>query len=217
MAKKIKSKTDNSGWTDPSKKKKVRKKRKPMSEEQRQAAAERLEKARNARAAKNPNYGQSGIHESLRDLPDDAPINPKKVKKWIKTQKEFVSAERKNEKAGAKGSTNRRISHEGYIRNMQRYLRDGDWVDLFYGEHQEKRVTRICRAQAYYWCGPKKGEPKFDVGVYYPMLVTIYSQDMYDAENGVEDADVQKTKKRRKRKRNKRTVETKVKKRGGSS
>ena len=217
MAKKIKSKTDNSGWTDPSKKKKVRKKRKPMSEEQRQAAAERLEKARNARAAKNPNYGQSGIHESLRDLPDDAPINPKKVKKWIKTQKEFVSAERKNEKAGAKGSTNRRISHEGYIRNMQRYLRDGDWVDLFYGEHQEKRVTRICRAQAYYWYGPKKGEPKFDVGVYYPMLGTIYSQDMYDAENGVEDADVQKPKKRRKRKRNKRTVETKVKKRGGSS
>ena len=217
MAKKIKSKTDNSGWTDPSKKKKVRKKRKPMSEEQRKAAAERLEKARNARAAKNPNYGQSGIHESLRDLPDDAPINPKKVKKWIKTQKEFVSAERKNEKAGAKGSTNRRISHEGYIRNMQRYLRDGDWVDLFYGEHQEKRVTRICRAQAYYWYGPKKGEPKFDVGVYYPMLGTIYSQDMYDAENGVEDADVQKTKKRRKRKRNKRTVETKVKKRGGSS
>ena len=212
MAKKIKSKTDNSGWTDPSKKKKVRKKRKPMSEEQRQAAAERLEKARNARAAKNPNYGQSGIHESLRDLPDDAPINPKKVKKWIKTQKEFVSAERKNEKAGAKGSTNRRISHEGYIRNMQRYLRDGDWVDLFYGEHQEKRVTRICRAQAYYWYGPKKGEPKFDVGVYYPMLGTIYSQDMYDAENGVEDADVQKTKKRRKRKRNKRTVDTKVKK-----
>ena len=217
MAKKIKSKTDNSGWTDPSKKKKVRKKRKPMSEEQRQAAAKRLEKARAARAAKNPNYGQSGIHESLRDLSDDAPINPKKVKKWIKTQKEFVSAERKNEKAGAKGSTNRRISHEGYIRNMQRYLRDGDWVDLFYGEHQEKRVTRICRAQAYYWYGPKKGEPKFDVGVYYPMLGTIYSQDMYDAENGVEDADVQKTKKRRKRKRNKRTVETKVKKRGGSS
>ena len=61
MARKIKSKTDNSGWTDPSKKKKVRKKRKPMTEEQKQAAAERLEKAR-GRAAKNPNYGQSGIH-----------------------------------------------------------------------------------------------------------------------------------------------------------
>ncbi len=44
MARKIKSKTDNSGWVDPAKKRKIRKKRKPMSEEQKQAAAERLEK-----------------------------------------------------------------------------------------------------------------------------------------------------------------------------
>ena len=213
MARKIKSKTDNSGWTDPSKKKKVRKKRKPMTEEQKQAAAERLEKAREARAAKNPNYGQSGIHESLRDLSDDAPINPKKVKKWIKTQKELAAAERKNEKSGIKGATDRRSSHEAYVRNMQKYLRDGDWIDLFYGEHQEKKIGYICRAQAYYWEGPKRGEPKFNVGTYYPLLGTVYSQEMYNADNGVQDADVQKTK-TRKRKRNKRTVEGKVKKRG---
>ena len=215
MVRKIKSKTDNSGWVDPAKKRKVRKKRKPMSAEQKQAAAERLEKARQARAAKNPNYGQSGIHESLRDLPDDAPINPKKVKQWIKTQKELASMERRNEKAGVKGATARKLLHEGYVRNMQRYLRDGDWVDFFYGEHQEKRMTRICKAQAYYWCGPKKGEPKFDVGVYYPMLGTVYSQEMYNEDNGVEDANVQKPQKRRKR--NKRSMETKVKKRSKAS
>ena len=212
MARKIKSKTDNSGWTDPSKKKKVRKKRKPMTEEQKQAAAERLEKARAARAAKNPNYGQSGVHESLRDLPDDAPINPKKVKRWIKTQRELAAAERRNEKSGIKGATDRRSSHEAYVRNMQKYLRDGDWVDLFYGEHQEKKIGYICRGQAYYWDGPKKGEPKFNVGTYYPLLGTVYSQEMYNADNGVENADVQKTK-TRKRKRNKRTVEGKTKKR----
>tara|TARA_Y100000401_G_scaffold4150_1_gene2886 strand:- start:1211 stop:1861 length:651 start_codon:yes stop_codon:yes gene_type:complete len=212
MARKIKSKTDNSGWTDPSKKKKVRKKRKPMTEEQKQAAAERLEKARAARAAKNPNYGQSGVHESLRDLPDDAPINPKKVKRWIKTQRELAAAERRNEKSGIKGATDRRSSHEAYVRNMQKYLRDGDWVDLFYGEHQEKKIGYICRGQAYYWDGPKKGEPKFNVGTYYPLLGTVYTQEMYNADNGVENADVQKTK-TRKRKRNKRTVEGKTKKR----
>ena len=215
MVRKIKSKTDNSGWVDPAKKRKVRKKRKPMSAEQKQAAAERLEKARQARAAKNPNYGQSGIHESLRDLSDDAPINPKKVKQWIKTQKELASMERRNEKAGVKGAPARKLLHEGYVRNMQRYLRDGDWVDFFYGEHQEKRMTRICKAQAYYWCGPKKGEPKFDVGVYYPMLGTVYSQEMYNEDNGVEDANVQKPQKRRKR--NKRSMETKVKKRSKAS
>ena len=215
MAKKIRSKTDNSGWTDPSKKKKVRKKRKPMTEEQKQAAAERLEKARAARAAKNPNYGQSGIHESLRDLSDDAPINPKKVKKWIKTQKELASMERRNEKTKVKGATDRRMSHEAYVRNMQRYLRDGDWIDLFYGEHQEKKIGYICRGQAYYWTGPKKGEPKFDVGTYYPLLGTVYSQEMYDADNGVENADVQKTKRRRKR--NQRSVESKRKKTSSNS
>ena len=209
MARKIKVKTDNSGWKEPKK----RKRRKPMTEEQRQAAAERLEKARKARAAKNPNYGQSSIHESLRDLPDDAPINPKKVKKWIKTQKELASMERRNEKANVKGATDRRMSHEAYVRNMQKYLRDGDWIDLFYGEHQEKKIGYICRAQAYYWEGPKRGEPKFNVGTYYPLLGTVYSQEMYNADNGVQDADVQKTKKR-KRKRNKRTVEGKTKKRG---
>ena len=186
-----------------------------MTEEQKQAAAERLEKARAARAAKNPNYGQSGIHESLRDLPDDAPINPKKVKQWIKTQKELASMERRNEKAKVKGATDRRMSHEAYVRNMQRYLRDGDWIDFFYGEHQEKKIRYICRGQAYYWTGPKKGEPKFDVGTYYPLLGTVYSQEMYNADNGVEYANVQKTKRRSKR--DKGSMEGKTKKRGKTS
>ena len=210
MAKSIKVKTDNSGWVEP--KKKVRKKRKPMTDEQKAAAAERLEKARQVRAEKNPDYGQSGIHESLRDLPDDAPVNPKKVKQWIKTQKELASAERKAHKSGVKGAYARMLNHEGYVKHMKTYLRTGDWVDLFYGEHQEKKIRNRCIAQAYYWYGPKKGQPKFNVGTYYPMLGTVYTQEMYNDDNGVENADVQKTK-TRKRKRNKRTVEGKVKKR----
>ena len=205
--KKVTVKTDNSEWKAP----KRRKPRKPMTEEQREAASKRLEKARAARAAKNPDYGKSGIHESLRSLPDDYGLSPANVKKWIKTQKELAAAERRNEKSGVKGATDRRSSHEAYVRNMQRYLRDGDWIDLFYGEHQEKKIGYICRGQAYYWDGPKKGEPKFNVGTYYPLLGTVYSQEMYNADNGVENADVQKTKRRRKR--NKRTVEGKVKKR----
>ena len=214
MARKITSKTDNKGWTDPSKKK-VRKKRKPMTEEQKTAAAERLEKARAVRAAKNPDYGMSGIHESLRDLPDDYPITPKKVKQWIKTQKELASMERRNEKKNVKGATARKTSHEAYVRNLQKYLKDGDYVDTFYGEHQEKRIGNRCLAQAYYWEGPKKGEPKFDVGTYYPLLGTVYSQEMYNADNGVEYANVQKTKRRSKR--DKGSMEGKTKKRSKTS
>ena len=88
--KKIIVATDNSKWKAPKK----RKPRKPMSEEQRVAAAKRLEKAREARAEKNPDYGQSGIHLTLRNLPDDHPTHPNKVKVWIKTQKGLASSER---------------------------------------------------------------------------------------------------------------------------
>jgi hypothetical protein len=215
MARKITSKTDNKGWTDPSKKK-VRKKRKPMTEEQKAAAAERLEKARAVRAAKNPDYGMTGIHESLRDLPDDYPITPKKVKVWIKTQKELASMERKNEKANVKGATARKASHETYVRNLQKYLKDGDYVDTFYGEHQDKIISNRCIAQAYYWEGPKKGQPKFDVGTYYPLLGTVYTQEMFNEDRGISDEGRPEGKPKR-RKRNKGPVETKSKKGSRSS
>ena len=215
MARKITSKTDNKGWTDPSKKK-VRKKRKPMTEEQKAAAAERLEKARAVRAAKNPDYGMTGIHESLRDLPDDYPITPKKVKQWIKTQKELASMERRNEKKNVKGATARKTSHEAYVRNLQKYLKDGDYVDTFYGEHQDKIISNRCFAQAYYWEGPKKGQPKFDVGTYYPLLGTVYTQEMFNEDRGISDEGRPEGKPKR-RKRNKGAVETKRKKGSRSS
>ena len=215
MARKITSKTDNKGWTDPSKKK-VRKKRKPMTEDQKAAAAERLEKARAVRAAKNPDYGMTGIHESLRDLPDDYPITPKKVKQWIKTQKELASMERRNEKKNVKGATARKTSHEAYVRNLQKYLKDGDYVDRFYGEHQDKIISNRSIAQAYYWEGPKKGLPKFDVGTYYPLLGTVYTQEMFNEDRGISDEGRPEGKPKR-RKRNKGPVETKRKKGSRSS
>ena len=62
--KKVTVRTDNSTWKAP----KVRKKRKPMTEEQKAAAAERLAKAREKNAAADPNYGQSALAECLRQL-----------------------------------------------------------------------------------------------------------------------------------------------------
>ena len=94
--------------------------------------------------------------------------------------------ERRNEKTKVKGATDRRMSHENVCYNMQRYLRDGDWIDLFYGEHQEKKIGYICRGSSVLLDRSKEGEPKFNVGTYYPLLGTVYSQEMYDADNGVE-------------------------------
>lgn len=199
--KKVTVKTDNSEWTEP----KRRKKRKPMTEEQKAAAAERLAKAREVRAAKNPNYGKSNIHESLRNLPDEHGLSPAKVKKWIKTQQDLAKSSRQSVRQKVKGAEAQLKIHEGYISNMQAYLRTGDWIDNFYGEYQEHRIKNRCIAQAYYWYGPNAGEPKFDVGTYYPLLGQVYTQEMHDEERGVVVKDDGEPKPKR-RQRNKRTV-----------
>ena len=192
MARKIKASTDNSGWGEP--KKKIRKRRKPMTEEQKQAAAARLEKAREARAAKNPDYGQSGIHPTLRNLADDHPAHPKKVRQWIKTQKELAASERRAVKQGVKGAYSRQCTHEGYIRNLVKYLRDGDYVDMFYGEYMEHNIKRKCVAMAY----ESDGTPKRDVGVWYSDIGT-YTQEMYNEDRGIVSEPSKKKRKRRKK------------------
>ena len=209
VKKKITVTTDNSKWEAPKKK---RKRRKPMTEEQRQAASERLAKAREARAAKNPDYGKSGIAENLRGLPDDHPMSPANVKKWIKTQKGLASSERAGVRQKVKGAEARLANHEGYIRNCQTYLRTGDWVDDFYGEHQQGKIRKRCIALAYYWYGPRKGQPKRDVGTFYPDMGCVYTQEMHEEEYGNErprDATGGK--------RNKRSVARKKRKRSKTS
>ena len=179
--KKITATTDNSEWKAPKK----RKPRKPMSVEQKAAASERLAKAREARAAKNPDYGKTNIHESLHNLPDDHQLSPKKVKEWIKVQKDYAKSERAAVRQKIKGAESRLTSHEAYVRNMQTYLRTGDWVDLFYGEQMQNRIRNRCVALAYYWYGPRKGQPKRDVGTFYPDLGLVWTQEMFDEERGL--------------------------------
>ena len=193
--KRIVAETDNSDWQAPKK----RKPRKRMSEEQRVAAAARLEKAREKRKAKDPDYGMSGIHESLRNLPNDHPLHPNKVKQWIKSQKDLASSARSSIRQKVKGAEAQLGVHEGYVRNMQRYLRDGDWIDMFYGEHQQYKIKYRCTSQAYYWDGPNKGQPKFDIGTYYPLLGCVYTQEMFNEEQGISNVGTGERKRRAKR------------------
>jgi hypothetical protein len=203
--KKIAVETDNSNWKAP----KVRKKRKPMTEDQRAAASARLEKAREKRKEKNPDYGQSALPSVLKDLPEDHPRHPKKIKVWIKTQKDLASSARSAVKQKIKGSEAQLSSHEGYIRNMQKYLRDGDWVDDFYGEHQQNKIRYRCIAMAY----DDDGTPKRSIGVYYPDLGCEYTKEMFNEERGISNVGPEKRKRKGKRKRNTGPV-AKVKKKG---
>jgi hypothetical protein len=180
--KKITVTTDNSEWKAPKK----RKPRKPMTDEQKSAASERLAKAREVKLENNPNYGQTNIHESLRKLPDDHQLSPNKVKHWIKVQQDYAKSERAAVRQKVKGADAKLADHEAYVRNMQRYLRDGVWVDMFYGEQQQGKIRNHCYALAYYWYGPRKGQPKRNVGTFYPDIRCTYTQEMLEEESGYE-------------------------------
>ena len=203
--KKITVETDNSNWQAPKK----RKPRKPMSEEQRVAAAARLEKAREKRKEKNPDYGQSALPPVLKDLPENHPRHPKKVKEWIKTQKDLASSARSSVRQKIKGATAQLAIHEGYIKHMQKYLRDGDWIDNFYGEHQQNKIHWKCIALAYY----NDGTPKRNVGVFYPDMGCEYTQEMFNEEKVISNVEPTKRKRKGKRQRNPGPV-AKVKKKG---
>ena len=110
-----------------------------MSEEQREKAAERLRLAREKRMRENPpKYAH--IHPEVLAKPDDHALSRKNVVNWIKTQKSLLSVERGNVRRKVKGAEAKVANHQGYIRHMETYLRGGDWIDDCYGEYQEKRI-----------------------------------------------------------------------------
>ena len=123
---------------------KIKRRRKPMTPEQRAAAVERLAKAREA---KGPAQHQNICQEVLAK-PDDHFLSLKKVRSWIKSNKEQISSLRAEVRRDVKGAKAKLHSKEGYIRNMQHYLKHGDWIDNFYGEHEEKKIKWITIRQS---------------------------------------------------------------------
>ena len=118
---------------------KIKRKRKPMTPEQRAAAVERLAKAREA---KGPAQHQN-IHPEVLARPDDHFLSLKNVRSWIKSNKEQLSSLRGEVRRDVKGAKAKFHSVEGYIRHMQHYLKHGDWIDNAYGEPQEKSVKWV--------------------------------------------------------------------------
>ena len=114
----------------------IKKKRKPMTEEQKLAACERLAKAR---AAKPP-AKNSSIHVSVLAIPEEDMLSVKNVQSWIKNQKEQLVEYRASVRRDIKGAIAQVSNCEGYIRNLQYYLRHGDYCDDRYGAYQEKRI-----------------------------------------------------------------------------
>ena len=135
---------------------KPRKKRKPMTAEQKKAAGERLAKAREKRLAENPPQYKNIAPEVLA-IPDDGFMSMKKVRQWIKTQKDIASS---SEKASRRHGIDTKIKNQerakglnarGYIRWLNNYLESGIFAGEFIGEYENIPVTRKIVA------GPREG------------------------------------------------------------
>ena len=107
--------------------------RRKLTQQQKEAAAARLAAARAKKG--EPKYSQ--YNQKVVNLHDDHKLSFKKVRSWIKTNKEKLPLLKKAVRLKERGSIAKLAIVEGYISNMESYLRNGLWLDLFYGEDQE--------------------------------------------------------------------------------
>ena len=118
---------------------KVRKKRKPMTEEQRAAAAERLAKARLARGI----TGTKNVHPDVLSLPEDHPLAYAKVKEWLKYNQDLLKSIKSQKTSN--DSKQRMEYHitENYVKNLKIYIRDNVWCDHRYGKLMENKMEWV--------------------------------------------------------------------------
>ena len=115
--------------------------RRKLTQQQKEAAAARLAAARAKKG--EPKYSQ--YNQKVVNLPDDHKLSFKKVRSWIKTNKEKLPLLKKAVRQKERGSIAKLAIVEGYISNMESYLRNGIWLDLFYGEDQEHSTGWVKR------------------------------------------------------------------------
>jgi hypothetical protein len=127
---------DELGITPP---KKLRKKRKPMTEEQRAAAAERLAKARAARGI----TGTKNVHPDVLALPEDHPLAYGKVKQWLNYNKDKLKSIKQQKDSKDSQERMEYQVTENYVKNLKIYIKDNVWCDHRYGEKMEHRMEWV--------------------------------------------------------------------------
>jgi hypothetical protein len=147
-----------------------------MTEEQKQEAGDRLAKAR---ALKNPPQYKN-IHPNVLALDDSDQLSMKSVKGWIKHQRELLKTERYNHRKGDNKALSRMNNIQGYIRQLQYYLENGDYVALRSGAEEQHKVTQVCTAMAY----DADGFVKRNIGVVYPDIGGVWTKEMDDVNRG---------------------------------
>jgi|APSaa5957512535_1039671.scaffolds.fasta_scaffold06058_16 hypothetical protein len=154
-------------------------KRKPMTAEQKKAAGERLSLAREKRLKANPPQYKN-IHPSVLELDDSDKMSMQSIKGWIKHQRDLLKTERYNHRKGDKKALAKLGGIQGYIRQLQYYLENGDYVSMYFGEDEDKPVVQHCLAMAY----DEDGYAKRTIGVIYNDIGAVWTKEMDDDKRG---------------------------------
>jgi hypothetical protein len=153
----------------------VKKKRK-LSEEAREKMRERLAAMR----AKKKPADYKNVAQSVLNLPDDDKYSFKSVKEWIKHSKDLVSEYNKVARSRASSSqaaqkaSNAADHKKVYIRELENYLKSGDYISYFSGQDENQKVIPRCIAMSFY----PDGRPKRSEGVFYDDIATVWTRDM---------------------------------------
>jgi len=152
------------------------KKKREISEEAREKMRARLAAMR----AKKKPADYKNIAESVLALPDDDKYSFKSVKQWIKHSKDLVLEYNKIARSRActpqeKQKASNAADHKKvYIRDLEYYLKSGDFISYFSGQDEATKVIPRCVSMAYY----DDGTPKRSVGVFYPDINAVWTKDM---------------------------------------
>ncbi len=160
------------------KRKKVKpiRKKKTLTAAQKEAQRIRLEKMRAKK--KPPEY--KNVNKYVLSLDDEEPYSLKNVKAWIKHNKEIISmlqARARNRDISPKDkqhALSMADNKKAYIRYIEHYIKTGDWIGIFSGKDETNKVVPKCVAMAYY----DDGTPKRSVGVFYPDIKAVWTQQM---------------------------------------
>ena len=160
----------------------IKKKRK-LSEEAREKLRERLAAMR----AKKKPADYKNVAKSVLELPDDDKYSFKNVKEWIKHSKDLVSEYTKTARSRVttpqdKQKASNAADHKKvYIRELEYYLKSGDYISYFSGQDETIKVNPRCVAMAYH----ADGTPKRSVGVFYPDINMVWTKGLDESEFGL--------------------------------
>ena len=98
-----------------------------------------------------------GVHPTVLVLPEDNTFSLKNVKRWIDTQEGIARSAGQTERSRTTemsqkkrdAAMRKRINALAYIRIIRYYIRTGDWIGMYWGEHEQNLTKWKVIAPAY--------------------------------------------------------------------